>query len=90
MVQRVLQLATEESDDPDLRDRGFVYWRLLSSNPEAAKAVVLSEKPNIADDTFTLEPVVLDMLIGQVKGKNVQRAFLKPLLLTFCSIHLRL
>ena len=67
MVQRVLQLATEESDDPDLRDRGFVYWRLLSTNPEAAKAVVLSEKPSIADDTFTLEPDVLDMLIGQVR-----------------------
>lgn len=67
MVQRVLQLATEESDDPDLRDRGFVYWRLLSTNPEAAKAVVLSEKPNIADDTFTLEPAVLDMLIGQAR-----------------------
>lgn len=67
MVQRVLQLATEESDDPDLRDRGFVYWRLLSTNPEAAKAVVLSEKPNIADDTFTLEPALLDMLIGQVR-----------------------
>lgn len=70
MVQRVLQLATEESDDPDLRDRGFVYWRLLSTNPEAAKAVVLSEKPNIADDTFTLEPAVLDMLIGQVGGEG--------------------
>ena len=70
MVQRVLQLATEESDDPDLRDRGFVYWRLLSTNPEAAKAVVLSEKPNIADDTFTLEPAVLDMLIGQVGGRG--------------------
>lgn len=68
MVQRALQLATEESDDPDLRDRGFVYWRLLSTNPEAAKAVVLSEKPNIADDTFTLEPSVLDMLIGQASA----------------------
>lgn len=71
MVQRVLQLATEESDDPDLRDRGFVYWRLLSTNPEAAKAVVLSEKPNIADDTFTLEPAMLDMLIGQVSSSLV-------------------
>lgn len=78
MVQRVLQLATEESDDPDLRDRGFVYWRLLSTNPEAAKAVVLSEKPNIADDTFTLEPAVLDMLIGQVilfGGREDSRKF---------------
>ncbi|CAN0334156.1 unnamed protein product, partial [Laminaria digitata] len=76
MVQRVLQLATEESDDPDLRDRGFVYWRLLSTNPEAAKAVVLSEKPNIADDTFTLEPAVLDMLIGQIS--TLSSIYYKP------------
>ena len=33
MVQRVLQLATQGSDNPDLRDRGFVYWRLLSTDP---------------------------------------------------------
>uniref|UniRef100_A0A7S2WFD7 AP complex subunit beta n=2 Tax=Rhizochromulina marina TaxID=1034831 RepID=A0A7S2WFD7_9STRA len=66
MVQRVLQLATEESDNPDLRDRGYVYWRLLSSNPEAAKAVVLAEKPNIADDTFALEPELLQALIGDI------------------------
>ena len=45
MVQKVLNLATEESDNPDLRDRGYIYWRLLSSDPEAARAVVLSEKP---------------------------------------------
>jgi AP-1 complex subunit beta-1 len=36
MVQRVLDMATEESDNPDLRDRGFIYWRLLSTDPEAA------------------------------------------------------
>jgi AP-1 complex subunit beta-1 len=66
MVTRVLQMATEDSDNPDLRDRGFVYWRLLSTNPDAAKAVVLSEKPTIADDTFTLEPALLDRMIEQI------------------------
>ncbi len=65
-VQRVLTLATEESDNPDLRDRGYVYWRLLSSDPEAARAVVLSEKPEIGDDTCTLEPSLLDELISQI------------------------
>jgi len=59
MVQKVLNLATEESDNPDLRDRGYVYWRLLSSNPDAAKAVVLAEKPTIADDTESLDPELL-------------------------------
>jgi len=66
MVQKVLSLATEHSDNPDLRDRGYVYWRLLSSDPEAARAVVLAQKPEIGDDTFTLEPALLDELISQI------------------------
>jgi len=66
MVQRVLDLATEESDNPDLRDRGFIYWRLLSTDPEAAKLVVLGDKPVIEDDTFRLEPNLLNTLIGQI------------------------
>jgi AP-1 complex subunit beta-1 len=63
-VERVLSMTTEESDNPDLRDRGFVYWRLLSSSPDAARRVVLAEKPVIEDDTNRLEPDVLDELIG--------------------------
>lgn len=66
MVQRVLDMATEESDNPDLRDRGFIYWRLLSTDPEAAKMVVLGDKPVIEDDTFKLEPALLNILIGQI------------------------
>mmetsp|Transcript_2637 Transcript_2637/g.3600 ORF Transcript_2637/g.3600 Transcript_2637/m.3600 type:complete len:910 (+) Transcript_2637:40-2769(+) len=66
MVQKVLNLATEHSDNPDLRDRGYVYWRLLSSDPEAARAVVLSQKPEIGDDTFTIEPLLLDELMQQI------------------------
>jgi len=66
MVQRVLDMATEESDNPDLRDRGFIYWRLLSTDPEAAKMVVLGDKPVIEDDTFRLEPTLLNSLVGQI------------------------
>ena len=66
MVQRVLDLATEESDNPDLRDRGFIYWRLLSTDPEAAKMVVLGDKPVIEDDTFRLDAGLLNVLIGQI------------------------
>ena len=63
---QVLNLATEHSDNPDLRDRGYVYWRLLSSDPEAARAVVLSQKPEIGDDTFTIEPALLEELMQQI------------------------
>lgn len=68
MVQRVLTTATEDSDNPDLRDRGYVYWRLLSSDPEAARAVVLAEKPEIVDDTSTIEPQLLEELVAQISS----------------------
>ena len=51
LVQQVLSLATQESENPDLRDRGFIYWRLLSTDPAAAKDVVPAEKPLIAEET---------------------------------------
>lgn len=37
LVQKVLQLATAESDNPDIRDRAYVYWRLLSGDLDIAK-----------------------------------------------------
>lgn len=37
LVQKVLQCATGECDNPDIRDRAYVYWRLLSKDPETAK-----------------------------------------------------
>eukprot|EP00629_Pelagomonadales_sp_RCC1024_P014947 CAMPEP_0119291302 /NCGR_PEP_ID=MMETSP1329-20130426/42218_1 /TAXON_ID=114041 /ORGANISM="Genus nov. species nov., Strain RCC1024" /LENGTH=628 /DNA_ID=CAMNT_0007292131 /DNA_START=176 /DNA_END=2059 /DNA_ORIENTATION=+ len=66
LVQKVLNLATEGSDDPDLRDRGFVYWRLLSSDPECARAVVLGQKPPVEDDTAKLDTATLDKLMSQL------------------------
>eukprot|EP00127_Corallochytrium_limacisporum_P002893 Clim_evm72s142 gene=Clim_evmTU72s142 len=66
LVQRVLTLATQESDNPDLRDRGYIYWRLLSADPQAAQAVVLAEKPLISDEGDSLEPNLLDELIGHI------------------------
>lgn len=63
LVQTVLSLATQESDNPDLRDRGYIYWRLLSTDPAAAKEVVLAEKPLISEETDLLEPSLLDELI---------------------------
>jgi AP-1 complex subunit beta-1 len=37
LVQKVLQAATAENDNPDIRDRAYVYWRLLSSDPQITK-----------------------------------------------------
>lgn len=66
LVQVVLNNATQETDNPDLRDRAYVYWRLLSTDPEAAKDVVLAEKPVISDDSNQLDPSLLDELLGNI------------------------
>ncbi|GAV76104.1 Adaptin_N domain-containing protein/Alpha_adaptinC2 domain-containing protein/B2-adapt-app_C domain-containing protein [Cephalotus follicularis] len=66
MIQVVLNNATVETDNPDLRDRAYIYWRLLSTDPEAAKDVVLAEKPVISDDSNLLEPSVLDELLANI------------------------
>ncbi|KAJ3059374.1 AP-1 complex subunit beta-1, partial [Podochytrium sp. JEL0797] len=43
LIPKVLKWSTEDVDNPDLRDRGFIYWRLLSTDPVAAKVIVFGE-----------------------------------------------
>ncbi|KAI8619017.1 adaptin N terminal region-domain-containing protein [Chytriomyces sp. MP71] len=66
LVQKVLQLATQGCENPDIRDRAYIYWRLLSSNPQAAKAVVLAEKPPIESDNSTVSETLLEELIYHI------------------------
>ncbi|KAJ2530167.1 hypothetical protein IWW43_004480, partial [Coemansia sp. RSA 1935] len=66
LVPKVLKWATEDIDSPDIRDRGFIYWRLLSTDPEMARTVVLSEKPEISAEGEKLEKPLLEELLLQV------------------------
>jgi AP-1 complex subunit beta-1 len=56
LITSVLQQATDQSDNPDLRNRGYIYWRMLSENPEEAKNIILCEKPTISEDSGHIEP----------------------------------
>lgn len=56
----------QETDNPDLRDRAYVYWRLLSTDPEAAKEVVLAEKPIITNSAYNIEPALVDVLLKNI------------------------
>ncbi|KAJ2740937.1 hypothetical protein GGI20_005524, partial [Coemansia sp. BCRC 34301] len=66
LVPRVLKWATEDVDSPDIRDRGFIYWRLLSTDPEMARTVVLSDKPEITAEGEKLDMPLLEELLLQV------------------------
>ena len=63
LVHKVLKWATEEVDNPDLRDRGFMYWRMLAINPSVAGEIVLAEKPAITTDSDRMDRGALDQLL---------------------------
>ena len=66
MVKKIFQAATAENDNPDVRDRAYVYWRLLSSSPQIAQNVVLSDKPPITTNIQSLPPALLEQLLGEL------------------------
>ncbi|KAJ7709950.1 adaptin N terminal region-domain-containing protein [Mycena rosella] len=76
LVYKVLKWATEDVDNPDLRDRGFMYWRLLAINPTVAGEIVLAEKPAITTDSDRMDRGALDQLLlhtgtlGSIYHKN--------------------
>jgi len=45
VLQELLQKINDQSNNPDLRDRGYIYWRLLYSDPSTASKVIFSEVP---------------------------------------------
>lgn len=81
LVPQVLKWCTEETDDPDLRDRGYMYWRLLSTDPTAAREIVMGQKPPISAeseklDSRTLEELCLNVgTLATVYLKPVQQVF---------------
>eukprot|EP01129_Flabellula_baltica_P016237 TRINITY_DN8557_c0_g1_i1.p1 TRINITY_DN8557_c0_g1~~TRINITY_DN8557_c0_g1_i1.p1 ORF type:complete len:801 (-),score=199.86 TRINITY_DN8557_c0_g1_i1:20-2395(-) len=65
-VMNLLEIASNEIADPDVRDRAFIYWRLLCAGPRDAKQVVLAEKPSISDSSVYLDDPVLVNLLGNL------------------------
>jgi len=64
LVKCILEKSGEECENPDLRDRAYIYWRLLENDPDAAKEMLLGEKPKfIYKDEEMFEKSLLDDLI---------------------------
>jgi AP-2 complex subunit beta-1 len=83
LVPKVLKWATEDTDNPDLRDRGYMYWRLLSSDMATAKAIVMGEKPAITAESEKLDPATLEEMCLSVG--TLATVYLKPVQQVFRS-----
>ena len=77
LVPKVLKWATEESDHPDLRERGLFYWRLLSfNNSDLARKVVMGVKPPITAESERLDPATLEEML--MNTGSLATVYLKP------------
>jgi AP-1 complex subunit beta-1 len=68
LLQTVLKEATSECDNPDIRDRAYIYWRLLSVSQDhsVAKEVILAEKPRITSTIPNLPQGLLEQLLTEL------------------------
>lgn len=87
LVPKVLKWATEETDNPDLRDRGYMYWRMLSTDPETAKKVVMGPKPAITAESEKLDPATLEEMCLNVG--TLATVYLKPVQQVFRNARTR-
>mmetsp|Transcript_17053 Transcript_17053/g.19666 ORF Transcript_17053/g.19666 Transcript_17053/m.19666 type:complete len:162 (-) Transcript_17053:46-531(-) len=75
MVMNVLHLASEESANFDLRDRGYIYWRMLS---QVTNDVVLIKRPEYIEnleqmlDDETLEIFTTDVITKNKKKQDTK------------------
>lgn len=64
LTKYILEKAGEECENPDIRDRAYIYWRLLENDPDAAKEMLLGEKPNfIYKDEDMFDKSLLEDLV---------------------------
>lgn len=66
-LQKVLEMATKDCENADVRDKAYIYWRLLSSSSkESQKKIVLSKLPPIKTTIASFNPVVLEALVKEL------------------------
>lgn len=88
LVPKVLGWATEESDNPDVRDRGYMYWRLLSADPKKAKGIVAgTDMPTISSDSDRMSDERLEEL--ELAVGTLATIYLKPIKHVFRTAKVR-
>ena len=66
-LQKVLEMATKDCENADVRDKAYIYWRLLSSSSkESHKQIILSKLPPIKTTIASFNPVVLEALVKEL------------------------
>ena len=71
LVKEALQKGGQETENPDVRDRAFIYWRLLESDPDLAKDMIMGEKPSFEyTEEKTIDIALCDDIIENMTNMS--------------------
>ncbi|CAK9437977.1 uncharacterized protein LODBEIA_P23550 [Lodderomyces beijingensis] len=78
LLQKILELATKECENADVRDKAYIYWRLLSSSTSESlqKKIILTKLPPIESTISSFNPQLLETLMRELS--TLSSVYYKP------------
>ncbi|GAV27968.1 hypothetical protein PMKS-001436 [Pichia membranifaciens] len=77
ILQQVLDKATKEVENADVRDKAYIYWRLLSTDDKGLqKDILLNKLPRLDSTIESFAPGLLEELLDRLG--NLSSIFYKP------------
>ncbi|KAG7883456.1 hypothetical protein KL938_002693 [Ogataea parapolymorpha] len=77
LLQQALNQATKEIENPDVRDKAYIYWRILSTeNSELQKKIILNKLPVLESTIDHFPPLLLNELVNEIS--NLGSVYHKP------------
>ncbi len=66
ILNQVFDFCTKECENPDVRDRGYMYYRLMTIDPQLASRIIVNEKPKINEDASGFDDNLLAILMDNL------------------------
>ena len=66
ILNQVFDFCTKECENPDIRDRGYMYYRLMTIDPQLASKIIVTEKPKINEDVSGFDDNLLAVLMDNL------------------------
>ena len=66
ILNQVFDFCTKECENPDVRERGYIYYRLMTIDPQLASRIIVNEKPKINEDASGFDDNLLAILLDNL------------------------
>ena len=66
ILNQVFDFCTKECENPDVRERGYMYYRLMTIDPQLACKVIVTDKPKISEDVSGFDDSLLAILMDNL------------------------